>query len=127
VYLRAARNDTVHVQQVDPSHLARADVALRLHISEGLSVIENREDEPVRVVDQSPKPAPPREPDGEVHIEKDLWAFQPVFNNRTGSTIEPPLHDDVVSICEAHTDTLRSLVHDCRNILFTLTPATYTT
>ncbi|HYL45169.1 MAG TPA: hypothetical protein VEU97_17450 [Ktedonobacteraceae bacterium] len=99
VYLWAARNDTVHVQQVDPSHLLRVDVATRLHISEGLRVPENREDGPDIVVDPSPKPAPPREPD-EVHIENNLWAFQPVFNHRTGSAIELPLHDDVVSIRE---------------------------
>jgi hypothetical protein len=127
VYLRVARDDTIHIEQTNLNRLARLDITMRLHVADGIRVTEHREDGPVIVVDQPPKSVPSPEPD-EVHIEENLWAFSQIVLVDKGRNItnivEPPT-DDVITVCGAHVERLISLVDECKNKLFEITTATY--
>ncbi len=127
VYLRVARDDTIHIEQTNLNHLARLGITMRLHVADGIRVTEHREDGPVIVVDQPPKSGPPPKPD-EVHIKENLWAFSQIVLVDKGRNItnivEPPT-DDVISVCGAHVEKLKSLVDECKNKLFEITTATY--
>lgn len=125
VYLRVARHDTIHIEQTNLDSLARLGIATRLHLSDGIRITELRPDgSSVIVVDQPPPPPPPPTPD-EVHIEKDLWAFKQIQvideNGNIVCTIDPPT-DDVVSVCHAYMEKLRSLVDECASKLIEITP-----
>jgi len=123
VYLRAARNDTIHIERTDLAHLTRVTFTARLNITASLKVIvTNHETGTVTVSESEPEPpAPPPEPD-ETKEEKDLWAFKPIEIVEQGGNmtdvINPPMND-VVSVCKRHLDKLIELVEECERELST--------
>jgi hypothetical protein len=121
VYLRAARDDTIHIEQTDLVQLIRLRAFLvgRGHLTAKLRVeVINHESGTVTVSEAASEPPPPPEPD-ESKVEKDLWAFKPIELVDKGGNItdiiDPPM-DDVVSICRGHVDKLITLVEECIDI-----------
>jgi len=124
VYLRAARNDTIHIEQTSLAHLLRLRATLtgRGYLTACLTITAtNHETGTVTVSESETPPAPPPEPD-ETKEEKDLWAFKPIENVEQGGNfagvINPPM-DDVVSVCKRHLDKLIELVEECERELST--------
>jgi hypothetical protein len=125
VYLRAARNDTIHIERTDLAHLILIRVTFtgRSNITGRLKVtVTNHETGTVTVSESEPEPpAPPPEPD-ETKEEKDLWAFKPIEivgqGGNIAGVINPPM-DDVVSVCKRHLDKLIELVEECERELST--------
>lgn len=123
VYLRAARNDTIHIERTDLAHLTRVKFTAHLYITARLKVtVTNHETGTVTVSEsESEPPAPPPEPD-ETQEEKDLWAFKPIeivdHGGNITDVINPPM-DDVVSVCKRHLDKLIKLVEECERELST--------
>jgi hypothetical protein len=123
VYLRAARNDTIHLERTDLAHLTRVRFTARLNITAQLKVtVTNHETGTVTVSESEPEPpAPLPEPD-ETKEEKDLWAFKRIEIVDKGGNItdviNPPMND-VVSVCKRHVDKLIELVEECERELST--------
>ena len=120
VYLRAARDDTIHIERTTLNQLVRINTVERVHISDGIRVVEYHDDgTPTVVIDIPPEPLPPPEPD-ETKVETDLWAFRPielVDNGRNIIGIINPPPNDVVSLCKEHIGKLIALVGDCEQEL----------
>lgn len=120
VYLRAARDDTIHIEQTDLAQLIRlrAFFVGQSHLTANLRVeVIDRESGTVTVSEAANEPPPPPEPDeSKVEVEKDLWAFKPIELVDKGRnityTIVPP-KDDVVSVCRDHIGKLITLVEEC--------------
>ena len=116
VYLRVARDDTIHIEQTDLLHLTRVIFVGRLHLTAHLRVeVINHESGTITVSEAAHEPPPPPEP-GKTKVEKDLWAFKPIELVDKGGNItdiiDPPM-DDVVSVCRNHIDKLIALVEEC--------------
>jgi len=94
--LRAARNQTIHIEQVIPAHLARRYAVGRFHL--------RAESEP-----EAPQP-PVTVP---VQNDKMLWAFQAlpitIAGGKLITTLQPP-PDDVVRVCKNYIRTLEALI-----------------
>lgn len=124
VYLRIARDDTIHIEQTNLNRLVRVSESARLHFSDGIRVTEHHADGTTKVVQSISPPPPPLEPEpDEVQIEKDLWTFKQILQvDQSGNItdiIEPP-RDDVISICKAHMEKLGLLLSECTHKLFEL-------
>ncbi len=122
VYLRAARDDTIHIEQTDLVHLTRVTFTARLHPTAHLRVeVINHENGTVTVSEGVQEPPTPPE-SNETKVEKDLWEFSPIELVDTGGNItdiiDPP-RNDVVSICRDHIDKLIALVDECEEELTT--------
>jgi len=118
VYLRAARDDTIHIERTDLARLIRLRATLTGHgnFTARLTVTAtNHETGAVTVSEDETPPVPPPAPD-ETKEEKDLWAFKPIEIVDQGgnitTVIDPPT-DDVVSVCKRHIDKLIVLVEEC--------------
>jgi hypothetical protein len=102
IFLRAARNQTIHIEPITPAHLARRSVVGRVRIrAEG-------EPEPPSLPASTP-----------VQNDTNLWAFQPLTIIKTGSpiaTLQPP-RDDVLTVCKKHILTLEALIAECKAVL----------
>jgi hypothetical protein len=102
IFLRAARNQTIHIEPINPAHLARGDIATRFRLrAEG-------EPEP-----SSPPVVAPAQND------TPLWAFKPLTIMKTGSviaTLQPP-PIDILTICKKHILTLEALIAECKSVL----------
>jgi hypothetical protein len=121
VYLRAARDDTIHIERTDLAHLTRVATTIRLHVSDGIRVIEHHQDGTSEVVVDAPSKTLTPEPD-ETKEEMGLWAFKPIeIVDQAGNitdVINPPM-EDVVSVCKRHLDKLIELVEECEQELST--------
>jgi hypothetical protein len=102
VFLRSARNQTIHIEPINPAHLARGDIATRFRLrAEG-----------------EPEPSSPPEV-APAQNDSPLWAFKPLTIMKTGSviaTLQPPL-DDVLTVCKKHILTLEALIEECKDVL----------
>jgi len=122
VYLRAARDDTIHIERTSLARLLRVTFTAHAYLTARLTVTAtNHETGTVTVSEaETPPPAPPPEPD-ETKDEKDLWAFMPLEIVDQGgniTAINPPTYD-VVSVCKRYLDKLIELVEECERELST--------
>lgn len=111
VYLRAARDDTIHIERTDLAHLTRVGITIS-NVTASVAAT-NHETETLTISETEPEPPPPR-PDETRKVEA-LWAFKPIeIVDRGGNitAINPPT-DDVVSVCKRHIDKLTVLVEKC--------------
>lgn len=118
VYLRAARDDTIHIERTDLAHLTRVRITIS-NVTASVAAT-NHETEALTVSETKPEPPPPK-PD-ETKKTEGLWAFKPIEIVDQGGTItdviNPPM-DDVVSVCKRHLDKLIELVEECERELST--------
>ena len=102
IFLRAARNQTIHIEPIIPAHLARRGIVGRIRIrAEG-------------------EPEPPSLPvSTPVQNSTNLWAFQQLTIIKAGSTIAtlPPPLDDVLTVCKKHIPTLEALIEEYKAVL----------
>lgn len=121
VYLRAARDDTIHIERTSLARLLRVTFTAHAYIRSRLTVtVTNHETGAVTVSESETPPEPPPEPD-ETKEDKDLWAFkllEIVDKGGNITAIDPPM-DDVVSVCKRHLDKLTELVEECERELST--------
>ncbi len=121
-YLRAARNDTIHIERTSLAYLLRVRFTGHAYLMARLTVTATKlETGTVTVTETETPPAPPPESD-ETKEEKNLWAFKPIEIVDKGGNItdviDPPM-DDVVSVCKRHLDKLIELVEECEQELST--------
>lgn len=119
IYLRAARNDTIHIERTSLAYLLRLRATLtgRGYLTARLTVTATNPETGAVTVSESETPplAPPPEPN-ETKEEKDLWAFKPIEIVDQGGNITDVINapvDDVVSVCKRHIDKLIVLVEEC--------------
>jgi hypothetical protein len=122
VYLRTARDDTIHIERTSLARLLRVTFTAHAYLTARLTVTAtNHETGAVTVTEAETPPAPPPEPD-ETKEEKDLWAFKPIEivdkGGNIAAVVNPPT-DDVVSVCKQHIDKLIELVEECERELAT--------
>jgi hypothetical protein len=124
VYLRAARDDTIHIEQTSLAHLLRLRATLtgRGYLTARLTVTATNPETGAVTVSESETPPPPPSEPNETKEEKDLWAFKSIKIVDRGwniiEDIKPPM-DDVVSVCKRHLDKLIMLVEECERELST--------
>jgi hypothetical protein len=116
IYLRAARNDTIHIERTSLALLLRGTLTGHGYLTARLTVtVPNHETGTVTVSESETPPVPTPEPD-ETKEEKDLWAFKPIEIVDQGGNITDVINapeDDVVSVCKRHIDKLIVLVEEC--------------
>jgi hypothetical protein len=116
IYLRAARNDTIHIERTSLAYLLRVRFTGHAYLTASLTITAtNHETGTVTVSESETPPAPPPEPD-ETKEEKDLWAFKLIEIVGQGGNITDVINapvDDVVSVCKRHSDKLIVLVEEC--------------
>ncbi len=123
VYLRAARNDTIHIERTSVALLLRVTFTAHSYLTARLTVTaSNYETGTVTISEaETTPPVPPPAPD-ETKEEKNLWAFKTIEIVDKGGNItdviDPPM-DDVVSVCKRHLDKLIELVEECERELST--------
>lgn len=123
VYLRAARDDTIHIERTSLARLLRVTFTAHTYLTARLTVTAtNHETGTVTVSESEPEsPTSPPETD-ETKEEKDLWAFKPIEIVDQGGNITDVINapmDDVVSVCKRHLDKLIELVEECERELST--------
>jgi hypothetical protein len=123
VYLRAARDDTIHIERTSLARLLRVTFTARAYLTARLTVTATNNETGTVTVSEADSPLPPPSPEhDETKEEKDLWAFKPIEIVDQGwniaGVINPPM-DDVVSVCKRHLDKLIELVEECERELST--------
>jgi|GraSoi2013_115cm_1033766.scaffolds.fasta_scaffold24521_4 hypothetical protein len=118
VYLRAARDDTIHIEPTDLALSLQVTFTGHSYLTARLTVT-NHETGTVTVAESEPAPRP--EPD-ETKEGKAYWAFKPIEiidkGGNISHVIDPPM-DDVFSVCKRHLDKLIELVEECERELST--------
>jgi len=118
IYLRAARDDTIHIERTELAHLTRVTFKARIHITARLTITMTNHETGAVTVTEPESPPPPES--NETKEEKDLWAFKPiriVYQGKTIADVIDPPTDDVVSVCNRHIDKLIELVEECEQEL----------
>lgn len=119
MYLRAARNETIHIEQTKPIRLNKVKYTEQLYARSSGSL---RSTKPGEVLKESitvlEEPLPPDAGQTSVEIDNTLYSFKRLTIEDHGKLkkLEPP-DEDVVTVCKNHIVTLELLIKDCEAIL----------